>query len=72
MTISMTEENHCYENAMAERVNGILKDEFVLDTEFANQSMALKAVKEAIETYNTKRPHWSLKLYTPEQIHKAA
>jgi transposase InsO family protein len=29
--ISMTEENHCYENAMAERVNGILKDEFYLD-----------------------------------------
>lgn len=72
MTISMTEENHCYENAMAERVNGILKEEFMLDSEFADQSMALKAVKEAIETYNTRRPHWSLNLCTPQQIHQAA
>jgi hypothetical protein len=34
--ISMTEENHCYENALAERVNGILKDEFYLDQTFTN------------------------------------
>ena len=72
MTISMTEENHCYENAKAERVNGILKEEFMLDAEFADKSIALKAVKEAIETYNTKRPHWSLRLFTPEQTHQAA
>jgi putative transposase len=36
----MTEENHCYENAMAERVNGILKDEFYLDQTFANAAHA--------------------------------
>lgn len=72
MTISMTEENHCYENAMAERVNGILKDEFMLDATFADKSIALKAVREAIETYNTRRPHWSLKLSTPQQVHQAA
>jgi putative transposase len=72
MTISMTEENHCYENATAERVNGILKEEFMLDSEFADKAIALRAVKEAIETYNTKRPHWSLKLYTPQQVHQAA
>jgi putative transposase len=72
MTISMTEENHCYENAMAERVNGILKEEFMLDADFADKAMALKAVKEAIETYNTRRPHWSLKLFTPQQVHHAA
>lgn len=72
MEISMTEENHCYENAMAERVNGILKQEFLLDEEFANKALALKAVKEAIESYNTRRPHWSLNLCTPQQIHKAA
>lgn len=70
--ISMTEENHCYENAIAERVNGILKDEFLLDETFANKKMALKAVKEAVTSYNTRRPHWSLKLCTPEQIHQAA
>ena len=72
MTISMTEENHCYENAMAERVNGILKDEFLLDEKFADRAAAQKAVKEAIETYNTRPPHWSLKLYTPQQVHQAA
>lgn len=72
MTISMTEENHCYENGMAERVNGILKEEFMLDTDFADKAIALKAVKEAIESYNNRRPHWSLKLYTPQQVHQAA
>jgi putative transposase len=72
MTISMTEENHCYENAMAERVNGILKEEFLLDTAFADKDTALKAVKEAIVSYNNLRPHWSLDLCTPQQVHQAA
>jgi putative transposase len=72
MVISMTEENHCYENAIAERVNGILKQEFLLDTTFADKSAAVKAVKEAIMTYNTRRPHWSLNLCTPMQMHVAA
>lgn len=72
MIISMTEENHCYENAIAERVNGILKEEFLLDATFKNKSVAIKAVKEAISTYNTRRPHWSLKLCTPQQVHAAA
>lgn len=70
--ISMTEDNHCYENAIAERVNGILKDEFLLDTTFRNKKQTLKAVKQAIDTYNNQRPHWSLNLSTPAQIHKAA
>jgi transposase InsO family protein len=70
--ISMTEENHCYENALAERVNGILKQEFLLDAEFSDQRTALRAVKEAIQSYNTLRPHWSLNLSTPMQIHRAA
>jgi putative transposase len=70
--ISMTEENHCYENAIAERVNGILKAEFLLDEKFANKDLALKAVKEAIESYNSRRPHWSLNLFTPMQIHEVA
>ena len=72
MIISMTEENHCYENAMAERVNGILKQEFLLDQEFADTQSAFKAVREAIEIYNKHRPHWSLALCTPTQIHQAA
>jgi len=72
MEISMTEENHCYENAMAERVNGILKQDFLLDEQFASKALALKAVKQAIQSYNIRRPHWSLNLSTPQQIHQAA
>lgn len=72
MTISMTEENHCYENSMAERVNGILKTEFLLDETFRDKAMALEAVKQAIDSYNTRRPHWALNLQTPQQVHKAA
>ena len=72
MEISMTEENHCYENAMAERLNGILKQDFLLDEEFPDKATALKAVRQAIKTYNQLRPHWSLGLCTPDQIHRAA
>lgn len=46
INISMTEENHCYENAMAERVNRILKDEFYLDQTFTNINHAKKATKK--------------------------
>lgn len=72
MEISMTEENHCYENAIAERVNGILKQDFLLDEEFADKASALKAVRQAINSYNNLRPHWSINLYTPAQVHRAA
>ena len=47
--ISMTKENHCYENAVAERVYGILKGEFYLDECFTNTLKAKKAVKCAID-----------------------
>jgi transposase InsO family protein len=70
--ISMTEENHCYENAMAERVNGILKDEYLLDRTFKDFSDAQKACAEAVSLYNTRRPHWALKFKTPEQVHDTA
>ena len=68
----MTEENHCYENAMAERVNGILKDEYLLDITFKDFENVKKACKEAIGLYNTRRPHWALEFKTPEQVHHAA
>lgn len=67
--ISMTEENHCYENAVAERVNGILKNEFYLDVTFNNFKQALSTVQSGIHIYNEKRPHWSLELRTPSQVH---
>jgi len=68
--ISMTEENHCYENAVAERVNGILKDEFYLDQCFFSLDHACKAAKSAIEIYNSKRLHLSLGYKTPNSVFK--
>lgn len=67
--ISMTEENHCYENAVAERVNGILKDEFFLDQTFNNLKHAKVATKNAIKLYNNKRQHLSLNFKTPNYMH---
>lgn len=69
VSISMTEENHCYENSLAERVNGILKDEFLLDSTFRDYNQTLRAVKQAVKTYNELRPHWSLDLKTPNEVH---
>lgn len=68
--ISMTEENHCYENALAERVNGILKDEFYLDQCFFSTHHASKATKNAINIYNFKRLHLSLGYKTPNMVFK--
>ncbi|RLD55893.1 MAG: IS3 family transposase [Bacteroidetes bacterium] len=67
--ISMTEENHCYENAVAERVNGILKDEFYLDQTFFNVKHAQGAVKNAISLYNQRRLHLSLDYKTPNMVY---
>jgi transposase InsO family protein len=66
--ISMTEENHCYENALAERVNGILKDEFYLDQCFFSTGHAKLATKNAIDIYNSKRLHLSLGYKTPNMV----
>ncbi len=72
LQVSMTELNHCAENAQAERVNGILKQEYFLNYEFRTVVQAIKAVDEAVNLFNTRRPHRSLKLKTPEQVHRMA
>ena len=69
IAISMTEENHCYENAVAERVNGILKDEFYLDQTFDNLTHAKRATKNAINLYNQIRLHLSLDYKTPNMVY---
>ncbi len=69
--ISMTEEKHCYENAIAERVNGLLKDEFYLDQTFFDVSHAQRAAKNAIKLYNEVRLHLSLNFKTPENVYKS-
>ena len=67
--ISMTEENHCYENAIAERVNGILKDEFYLDHCFKKTLDVRYVCQDAIKLYNDKRLHLSLDYKTPNMVH---
>ena len=71
LTMSMTEKNHSAENALAERVNGILKQEYWLDAHFENGRHARQATAHGICLYNTRRPHTALKLATPEQVHSA-
>ena len=68
--INMTAENHRYENAMAERVNGILKDEFYLDQTFDSLQHAKRATKNAINLYNEIRLHLSLDYQTPNMVYK--
>lgn len=72
INISMTEENHCYENALVERVYGILKDEFYLDQTFASVAEAQWATKNAIKLYNSKRLHLSLNYKIPNNVHQNA
>lgn len=69
--ISMTGDNHCYDNAVAERVNGILKHEFGLSMLMGNLKLAREAVVDAINIYNTRRPHLSLNYSTPEAVYVA-
>lgn len=68
MLPSMTDANHCYQNAIAERINGILKDEFNLDAVFPTLAAAQQAVARAIDCYNTRRLHRSLAMRTPAQV----
>ena len=69
ITISMTEDGSPYDNAIAERVNGILKDEFGLDEVFNNLQQLELQVKQSIESYNFRRPHESNHLLTPYEMH---
>jgi len=69
LQISMTELNHCYENALAERVNGILKQEYGLGQTFRTKAQARQAVRQAVEIYNELRPHQSLGYRTPASVH---
>lgn len=70
LSISMTQQAHCYENALAERLNGILKQEYEMDRTFQTKAQAFGALAEAVVLYNTRRPHLSLNYQTPEQAHR--
>lgn len=68
---SMTDGYDCYQNALAERINGILKQEFLIEKCNTGAELEL-LIKESIEIYNKERPHLSLGMKTPNYIHKKA
>lgn len=68
---SMTDGYDCYQNALAERVNGILKSEFLLQRP-ADLGQARRMVEQSVRIYNCERPHLSLKMQTPDAVHRAS
>lgn len=69
ITPSMTDGYDCYQNALAERVNGILKYEFLLYE--CNTFDELKVlIEESVHIYNEMSPHLSLNMLTPNQVHR--
>lgn len=69
LSMSMTQTDHCAENALAERMNGILKSEYGLGGRFKTKASAQRAVDQAVHLYNTRRPHTSLGYRTPQVAH---
>lgn len=67
--ISMTENGDPLENAVAERINGIIKDEYLETYDVANIKEAKELLKAVVELYNNERPHMSIGNFTPNQIH---
>lgn len=67
--LSTTQQYDPYENAIAERINGILKYEFGLKNTIKTVEIAQKIVAEAVELYNNQRMHWSLDLKKPQEVH---
>lgn len=69
ITISMTQSGDPYENALAERVNGIIKNEFNLYESRTGFEVALQRIANSIKAYNEQRPHSSCNFLTPQQAH---
>lgn len=70
IAISMTQSYDPYENAVAERINGILKEEFDIGEGLIDHAHASREIKNSIRVYNTKRPHMSCDYMTPEFAHR--
>lgn len=69
INISMTENGDPLENAMAERINGILKEEYLGDNPINSFKQAASKLNNSVNLYNRKRPHLSLGMKTPLQVH---
>jgi transposase InsO family protein len=67
--LSMTENGDPYENALAERMNRTIKEEFAMDTTIKTKDLAVRLVQESIILYNHKRPHLALKMKTPDEVY---
>ena len=65
----MTESYDPYANAVAERINGILKQEFLLEEYNTDLKTMMLLVKQAVQIYNTQRPHYSCNMKTPQEMH---
>lgn len=70
ITISMTQNGDPYENAVAERINGILKYEFLLIDGFPDEQLARRTIEQSVSIYNNERPHLSWRMLTPKQVHE--
>jgi transposase InsO family protein len=70
ISCSMTESYDPYQNAVAERVNGILKHEFILGITIHDLDLMNKLIEESIYIYNNERPHWSCRMETPIKMHQ--
>lgn len=68
--VSMSEKSDPLENAIAERVNGILKQE-LLAKSFSSFAEATRQVAQAVNIYNHLRPHLSIDMLTPAEAHAA-
>ena len=68
--ISMTQSGDPLENAVAERINGILKDEYLLDASVKNFKEATQILKKSVDLYNDERPHMSIGNLTPNKVHQ--
>jgi len=67
----MTENGDPLENALAERINGIIKEEYLDNYEIETVREARELLKHSVILYNTERPHMSLGNFTPEEIHQS-
>lgn len=70
--ISMTESGDPKDNAIAERINGIIKNEYLYNYKIYNIKEAKELLEAVVKLYNKERPHMSIGNYTPEEIHKNA
>jgi putative transposase len=68
--ISMTQNGDPYENAVAERINGILKYEFLLTDGLSDDQIARKTIAQSVSIYNNERPHLTWQMLTPKEAHE--